>query len=77
MLINRLINIKNLFNLTAYEFTMKSRKQTTPNLIQNPKLTKHGIIKRIPQSYDYDLPQTLPNRHLYWDRSVQNKLYRK
>jgi hypothetical protein len=51
MLINRFTNFKNLIFIQNYQFTMKSKRQTTPNLIQNPKLTKHGIIKRIPKSY--------------------------
>jgi hypothetical protein len=67
MLINRFINLKKLTFIHSYQFTMKSKRQTTPNLIQNPKLTKYGILQRIPKSYDYNLPETLPNRHLYWN----------
>ncbi len=47
--------LKSLITIPQY-FTMKSKRQFTPNLIQNPKLTKHGIIQRIPKSYDYNLP---------------------
>ena len=32
-------------------FTAKSRRQTTPNLIKNPKLTERGILTRQPRSY--------------------------
>lgn len=34
----------------------KSSRQTTPNLIKNPKLTERGIIKPISKSYAYNLP---------------------
>lgn len=66
---------KNLLTVPAF-FTMKSKRQFTPNLFQNPKLTKHGIIEKIPRNYDYNLPENLPNRDLYWNRSVQNKARR-
>jgi len=67
--------LKSLITVPLY-FTMKSKRQFTPNLIQNPKLTKHGIIQRIPKSYDHNLPEDLTNRHLYWNKSVQNKARR-
>ena len=57
--------------------TAKSARQTTPNLIKNPKLTKHGIFSPPSKSYAYNLPQDLPNRHLYWDNNLQNRLRRK
>ena len=34
-------------------FTAKSRRQTTPNLIKNPILTKRGIFKPPIKSYAY------------------------
>jgi hypothetical protein len=69
-------SFKSLLSSLQFNFTAKSRRQTTPNLFQNPKLTKHGLIEPIPRSYDYNLPEDLPNRHLYWDRTVQNKARR-
>lgn len=75
MLSKTTVQFKNLLTVPAF-FTMKSKRQFTPNLFQNPKLTKHGIIERIPKSYDYNLPDDLPNRHLYWNRAVQNKARR-
>lgn len=55
MLSKTTTQFKNLLTVPAF-FTMKSKRQFTPNLFQNPKLTKHGIIERIPRSYDYNLP---------------------
>jgi hypothetical protein len=57
-------------------FTTKSRRQTTPNLFQNPKLTERGIITKQPKSYAYNVPQTVPNHHLYWNHTLQNKIRR-
>ena len=48
--------------------TTKSKRQTTPKLFQNPKLTPYGIVQKQPKSYDYDRPDDLPNRHLYHHR---------
>ena len=58
-------------------FTKKSRRTTTPKPFNNPSLTTRGILQKQPKSYDYDLPEDLPNRHLYWDRTKQNRLARK
>lgn len=58
-------------------FTSQSARQTTPNIIKNPILSKRGIVKPPPKSYAYNLPENLPNRHLYWDNKVQNRLRRK
>ena len=58
---------------TLVQPTTKSRRQFTPKLIQNPKLTKKGIVGPTKRSYDYNLPDDLPNRHLYWDRKIMNK----
>ena len=38
------ITINSLLYTFTFNFTSKSRRQTTPNLFQNPKLTKHGLI---------------------------------
>lgn len=69
-------NHSNLFLRLVFA-TAKSRRQTTPNLIKNPRLTKRGILSKPSQSYAYDLPENLPNRHLYWDNTVQNRIRRK
>jgi len=37
-------------------FTAKSARQTTPNLIQNPRLTARGIIKTPSKSYAHVIP---------------------
>jgi len=58
-------------------FTAKSRRQTTPNLIKNPILTKRGIFKPPIKSYSYEIPENIPNSHLYWNNTVQNRLRRK
>jgi|JI6StandDraft_1071083.scaffolds.fasta_scaffold137633_2 hypothetical protein len=65
-----------LFLRIAY-LTAKSARQTTPNLIKNPKLTSRGILSPPSKSYAYDLPDTLKNKHLYWDNTVQNRIRRK
>lgn len=57
--------------------TAKSARQTTPNLIKNPRLTSRGIISPPSKSYAYDLPDNLKNRHLYWNNTVQNRIRRK
>lgn len=57
--------------------TAKSARQTTPNLIKNPKLTPRGIFSPPSKSYAYNLPENLKNRHLYWDNTVQNRIRRK
>lgn len=36
--------------------TAKSRRQTTPNLIKNPILSKRGIFKAPEKSYSYEIP---------------------
>lgn len=57
--------------------TKKSKQQTTPRLFKNPKLTPDGILQKPQRSYDYNLPENLPNRHLYWHKTEQNRIYRK
>lgn len=57
--------------------TAKSARQTTPNLIQNPRLTKRGILTITPKSYAYDIREDLSNRHLYWNNTVQNRIRRR
>lgn len=57
--------------------TKQSRAQTTPNLFKNPHLTPRGFDYKQPKSYDYDLREDLPNRHLYWNKTEQNRLSRK
>lgn len=57
--------------------TAKSARQTTPNLIKNPKLTPRGIFSPPSKSYAYNIPENIKNRHLYWDNTVQNRLRRK
>ena len=58
-------------------FTSNSRKQTTPKLIRNPLLTKKGTLEIKPKSYNYDLAAAhVTNKHLYWNRTEQNKLLR-
>ena len=57
--------------------TAKSARQTTPNLIKNPRLTPRGIVVTPTKSYAYSLPEGLPNPHLYWNNTVQNRLRRK
>lgn len=61
---------------TIVFYSKKSKKTTTPVPFNNPQLTPLGIITKQPKSYDYNLPEDLPNRNLYWDRTVQNKLAR-
>ena len=68
--------IHSLLTTIAF-YTRKSRRTTTPKPFNNPRLTPNGIVTKQPRSYDYDLPDDLPNRHLYWDRSAQNKIARK
>ena len=51
----------------AFDFTKVSKRQNTPKLFKNPALTPRGIIKKMPKSYNYELPEDLPNRHLYWN----------
>ena len=58
-------------------YTKKSRRTTTPKPFNNPRLTTLGILTKKPKSYDYDLPENLPNRHLYWNRTEQNRIARK
>lgn len=58
-------------------YTKKSRRTTTPRPFNNNRLTPHGIVVKQPRSYDYQLPEDLPNRHLYWNRTEQNKVARK
>lgn len=36
--------------------TAKSKRQTTPKIFQNGRLTPYGIIEKKPRTYDYDLP---------------------
>lgn len=55
----------------------KSRRQTTPNLIKNPRLTSRGIISPPSKSYAYNIPENIPNRHLYWNNTEQNRIRRK
>lgn len=55
--------------MIAFEFSKKSGRQNTPRLFKNPKLTPRGWLYKIPKSYDYDLPEDLPNRHLYWNKT--------
>jgi len=55
----------------------KSSRQTTPNLIKNPRLTTRGVLTTIPKSYAYNLPEDFPNRHLYWNNTEQNRIRRK
>lgn len=43
MLFRTTTQIKSLVSVPIY-FTTKSKRQTTPNLFQNPKLTKFGIV---------------------------------
>ena len=57
--------------------TRKSKMQTTPTLFKNPKLTPQGIFQKPQKSYDYNLPENLPNRHLYWNRTEENRASRK
>lgn len=57
--------------------TKKSKRQTTPSLFKNPKLTPYGLIQKQPKSYDYNLPEDLPNRHLYYQRTEHNRTERK
>lgn len=66
----------NLF-LRIVFMTAKSARQTTPNLIKNPKLSSRGLVTVPPKSYAYELPEGLKNRHLYWDNTVQNRIRRK
>lgn len=58
-------------------YTQKSKRTTTPKPFNNPQLTPQGIKTKQPRSYDYDLYEGLPNRHLYYNRSEQNKVSRK
>ena len=37
-------------------FTAKSRRQTTPNLIKNPRLTTRGVLTDPPKSYRHIVP---------------------
>jgi len=64
-----------LFRVTF--LTSQSARQTTPNLIKNPTLARRGIVIPPNKSYAYNLPENLPNRHLYWNHNVQNRLRRK
>ena len=64
-----------LIKTVAYN-TAKSKRTTTPRPFNNPQLTPQGWLTKKPRSYDYDLPESFPNRHLYWNRVVQNKLQR-
>lgn len=58
-------------------FTSNSRKQTTPKLIRNPRLTKKGLLEVKPKSYNYDLAAPhVTNKHLYWNRVEQNRILR-
>lgn len=57
--------------------TAKSKKQTTPNLFQNPRLTPYGLVEKKQKTYDYNLPEDLPNRNLYYNRTESNRLSRK
>jgi hypothetical protein len=43
MFLKTTTQLKSLLSVPLY-FTMKSKRSFTPNLIKNPKLTKHGII---------------------------------
>lgn len=70
-------NIANSLLLRLAFFTAKSARQTTPNLIKNPRLTERGLLKYPNKSYAYEVPADLPDRHLYWDNTAQNKLRRK
>lgn len=67
--------ISNLLKTIVFH-TTKSKRTTTPTPFNNPRLTPRGIITKQPRSYDYNLPDDLPNRSLYWNRSVQNKAQR-
>ena len=69
MILNSISHMRGLITIPVY-FTQKSKRQTTPNLFQNPKLTRWGLLNKIPKSYKHNLPEDLPNRHLYWNRSV-------
>jgi len=72
------INLKvtNLLQNIIYH-TQKSKRTTTPKPFNNPQITPQGILTKQPRSYDYDLYENLPNKQLYWNRTVENKLSRK
>jgi hypothetical protein len=70
-------SIANNLLLKVVFFTAKSARQTTPNLIKNPRLTKRGLVQPTSRSYTYEVPEGTPNAHLYWDNTLQNKLQRK
>lgn len=69
-------SIANNLLLKVVFFTAKSARQTTPNLIKNPRLTKRGLLQPTPKSYAYEVPEGVPNAHLYWNNTIQNKLRR-
>ena len=71
MSIARGLQLKLIYN------TAKSARQTTPNLIKNPILARRGLVTQPNKSYAYDLPEDLPNRHLYWNNTIQNRIRRK
>jgi len=58
-------------------YTQKSKRTTTPKPFNNPQITPQGILTKQPRSYDYQFYENLPNKHLYWNRSVENKISRK
>lgn len=67
--------IVSLLTPIAY-FTKKSSKTTTPKPFNNPIYTPLGIVKKQPRSYKYDLPESLPNRHLYFNSPAHNRTSR-
>ena len=57
--------------------TAKSARQTTPNLIKNPNLTRRGLVTKPNKSYAYEIPENISNKHLYWNNTIQNRIRRK
>jgi len=55
MILNSISHMRGLMTIPVY-FTQKSKRQTTPNLFQNPKLTRWGLLNKIPKSYNHNLP---------------------
>ena len=70
-------SIANNLLLKVVFFTAKSARQTTPNLIKNPRLTERGILQPTSKSYAYQIPANTPNSHLYWNHTEQNRLRRR
>ena len=65
--------ISSLVKTIVYN-TKKSKRTTTPKPFNNAQLTPRGIERKPSRSYNYNLPENLPNRHLYFDRVAHNKL---